>query len=361
MNNQKQYDLVIYIGRFQPYHIGHQATIMRGFTYSDNVLNLIGSSVGPRTIRNPWTYRERGDIIRNDIAPNLDHHKQFLHFAGLRDYSYNNNKWIQQVGEQVNNVVKQIKKQKGELFNTLAGKKFKVAVIGHDKDHTSDYLNFFPQWDYIEMEAFPSTEEVIDSTKIRQLMFSNQVSFTDGVVPGDYVRKFIKTKAFKELQKEWNYVENYKESWKAAPYEVNHNTVDAVVEQSGHILLIQRGGFPGYGLWAMPGGFLETTERVKEGIIRELREETKLKVPAKVLLGSMTHLDFFDDVARSTRGRTITFTALFQLDDAASLPKVKGRSDALDARWFSLAEFEEMQDVMFEDHYSIIKNMLAKA
>jgi len=352
--NTQQYDLVVYIGRFQPYHTGHKATIDYASTLSNNVLILIGSATRPRDIRNPWTYKERRNAIYNSSDGNL-------HFGPLKDYSYNDNKWIQQVGEQVNKTIKKIKNQKGELFNTLADKDFKVAVIGHDKDHTSKYLNYFPQWHYVEMKAFPSEDEVIDSTRVRQLMFSNQISFTDGVIPGDYVREFIKTNEFKELQKEWNVIQKYKKSWEAAPYNVNHVTVDAVVEQSGHILLIQRGGFPGYGQWAMPGGFLETNEKVKDGIIRELREETRLKVPEKVLLGSVTALDFFDDTERSTRGRTITFTALIQLDNAATLPKVKGNSDALDAQWFSLAEFEEMQSVMFEDHFSIIKNMLARA
>ena len=351
MNTQKQYDLVVYIGRFQPFHNGHKATIDYASTLADNVLVLIGSANGPRTIRNPWTYDERKEAIAQSCPS--------LWFDGLNDYSYNDNKWIQQVGEKVERIRQKV--WATHAFATTGRKEVKVAVIGHDKDHSSFYLNYFPQWEYVEMAAFPSKEETIDSTRIRQLMFSNQVSFTDGVIPGTQVRDFIKTKEFKDLQKEWNYVEKYKESWKGAPYAVNHVTVDAVVEQSGHILLIQRGGFPGYGLWAMPGGFLETTEKVKSGIVRELREETRLKVPAKVLLGSMTHLDFFDDVDRSTRGRTITFTALFQLDNAATLPKVKGRSDALRADWFSLAEFEEMQGQMFEDHYSIIKNMLSKA
>ena len=357
MNMQnKQYDLVVYIGRFQPDHNGHQATRIHARTLSNNVLVLVGSANGPRTTRNPWTYQERVDAI--DANTPFD-----LHFGPLNDYSYNDNKWIQQVGAEVNVTVARIKANaKDELFRKIkSGGKFKIAVIGHDKDHSSFYLNYFPQWEYIEMPAFPSVEETIDSTRIRQLMFSNQISFTDGVIPGSQVRDFAKSKEFAGLQREWIDNEDYKDSWKAAPYDVNHTTVDAVVEQSGHILLIQRGTMPGLGLWAMPGGFLETKEKIVDGIIRELREETKLKVPEKVLRGSMTHRDVFDDVERSLRGRTITHVGLFQLDNAATLPKVKGSDDAMDAKWFSLAEFEEMQGVMFEDHYSIIKNMLARA
>jgi len=349
--NTKQYDLVVYIGRFQPFHNGHKATLEYASTLADDVLVLIGSANGPRTTRNPWTYEERSQAIAKSCP--------MLWFDGLNDYSYNDNKWIQQVGEKVEKIRQNV--WASHRFATSGRKKVKVAVIGHDKDHTSNYLQYFPQWEYVEMAAFPSEDETIDSTRIRQLMFSNQVSFTDGVIPDTQVRDFTKSAEFKGLQREWNANEAYKDSWKAAPYPINHTTVDAVVEQSGHILLIQRGIMPGLGLWAMPGGHFETTEKIVDGIIRALREETKLKVPEKVLRGSLTHRDVFADVERSLRGRTFTHTGLFQLDNAATLPKVKGNDDAMDAQWFSLAEFELMQGVMFEDHFSIIKNMLARA
>ncbi len=357
-NTQYKYDLVIYIGRFQPFHNGHRAALDYASTLSENILVLIGSANGPRTTRNPWSYDERVASIKGTTNCNA----QNLFFGPLNDYSYNDNKWIQQVGLEIDSVIKTIKNFDREVFRIInSGGKMRIAIIGHDKDHTSNYLNYFPQWDYIEMPAYPSESETIDSTRIRQLMFSNQVSFTDGVVPGSQVRDFMQAESFTQLQEEWNANEAYKDSWKAAPYDVNFTTVDAVVEQSGHILLIQRGRMPGKGLWAMPGGHLETTEKVVDGIIRELREETGLKIPEKVLRGSITHLDFFDDIERSLRGRTITFTALIQLDNAAALAKVKGCDDAMDARWFSLAEFEKMQDRTFEDHYSVIKNMLARA
>jgi len=339
MNKKYEYDLVVYIGRFQPFHNGHRETVRFASTISKNVLVLIGSANDSTQLEN-------------------------LFFGGLNDYSYNDNKWIQQVGNEVAIIQELIMKSQEEynpVFRKLGNKEFKVAVIGHDKDHTSYYLNYFPQWKYVEMKAYPSESETIDSTKVRQLMFTGQVSFTDGVMPSNQVRDFMQTEEFTDLQKEWDYIEAYKKSWEVAPYESTFVTVDAVVEQSGHVLLIQRGGFPGKGLWAMPGGFLDPKERIKAGAIRELREETKLKVPEKVLRGSITHQECFDIVDRSLRGRTITHTFLFQLDNASSLPKVKGNDDAMDAKWVSLAEFETMQGVMFEDHYSIIKNMLSRA
>jgi len=345
--NDKKYDLVVFIGRFQPFHKGHRETVRVASNIANNVLVLIGSANGPRTIRNPWTYDERSDAIQSsfdDIS---------LYTDGLNDYSYNDNEWIQQVGEKITKTVQDIRLRDEKCI--------RVAVIGHDKDHSSYYLNYFPQWEYIEMPAYPEVGDTIDSTKIRQLMFTNQLSFVDGVVPGTQVRDFLKSDVFEGLQKEWDYVEAYKKAWKAAPYEPTFVTADAVVEQSGHILLIQRNGYPGKGLWAMPGGFVDPGEKLKNTVLRELREETRLKVPEKVLRGSIAHQDYFDDPNRSTRGRTITHAFLFQLDNAAVLPKVKGNEETQNIKWVSLAEFETMQGVMFEDHYSIIKNMLSRA
>lgn len=348
-NKNKKYSLIIYIGRFQPYHIGHLKTIEYAGTLSDHVLVLIGSANGPRTIRNPWTYAERVGSI-SDAVNQLDTVPQ-VHYEGLNDYSYNDTKWIQQVGEKVGKY-----SQRGD----------KIAVIGHDKDHTSSYLNYFPQWEFIEMPAYPAKGNTIDSTKIRQLMFGGQVPFTDGVLPKiaygtTQVRQLMENKVFTALQAEWDYIEDYKKRWEGTPYPVPFVTVDACVIQSGHVLLIRRGHQPGKGLWAMPGGFVNNNEHLQEAILRELREETKLKVPEKVLKGSIAGYHVFDDPERSLRGRTFSHTYFFKLDDASSLPKVKGSDDAAEAQWFPLTEFEKMQSIMFEDHFSIIQYMLGKA
>ncbi len=61
------------------------------------------------------------------------------------------------------------------------------------------------------------------------------------------------------MQRELEHVKAYKKAWEAAPYPVKHVTVDAVVEQSGHVLVVKRRAEPGKGLLALikdDGGFL---------------------------------------------------------------------------------------------------------
>jgi len=362
MKTKKEYELAIYIGRFEPFHIAHQKTVEHGFELADNVLVLVGSCNGPRTIKNPWTFDERKNMIE-ECFPEYDQ-LTHLFIEGIKDYTYDDNTWIRKVGEVVDNLVK----WKGINLR-------KIAVIGNDKDFSSFYLNYFPQWTFIEEPLFPPHGDSIDATKIRQLLFTNDVEFTRGVLPAPVYKfmvvgedvhgtleniGFIFKDEFKLLQKEWNYVQDYKASWAAAPFTPQFLTVDAVVIQSGHILLIQRGEFPGHGLWAMPGGFVEENERIRTAVTRELREETGLKVPVKVLNRAIDATEQFDAPGRSTRGRTVTQAYRITLDPTQSLPKVKGKSDAKCAKWIPLGKLESMENVMFEDHFYIIRNMLAQ-
>jgi bifunctional NMN adenylyltransferase/nudix hydrolase len=127
------------------------------------------------------------------------------------------------------------------------------------------------------------------------------------------------------------------------------------------VLLIERKFAPGKGLYALPGGFVDGSETIFDSCIRELREETKLKVPEKVLRGSNTYSKVFDAPDRSQRGRTITHAFLFELNDSEPLPRVRGSDDAASASWVSFAEIDRMPECFFEDHYHIIQHMIARS
>ena len=117
--------------------------------------------------------------------------------------------------------------------------------------------------------------------------------------------------------------------------------------------MIKRKAEPGRGLWALPGGFLnaDTDPSLQDAMIRELREETGIKLPVPVLVGSITDTHVFDAIDRSSRGRTITHCFKIQLPDG-ELPRVKGQDDAEKAKWIPIAEVR--RDQCFEDHYDLI-------
>lgn len=112
------------------------------------------------------------------------------------------------------------------------------------------------------------------------------------------------------------------------------------------ILLIQRGGEPFAGCWALPGGFLDETETLEACAARELREETGLEA------GSMRLFGTYSAPGRDPRGRTVTVAYWTRVEDSSDVP-VAG-DDAADCRWFAL---ERLPALAF-DHDTIIADAL---
>jgi bifunctional NMN adenylyltransferase/nudix hydrolase len=333
-----KYDYLIFIGRFQPFHTGHESVIRKALQLSDKVIVLVGSAYQPRTVRNPWDFNEREALMRSVFSD--EENRRILAFP-LLDQTYNNQLWIKSVQQLVAGVV----------HNKIASKP-KIGLIGHQKDSSSEYLNSFPQWEREEVENYKN----ISSTDIREAYF-NDGTILDSLSTNVAIEleKFKTTKAYEQVANEFHFVKKYKSAWDNAPYTPTFITVDAVVIQSGHILLIERKAQPGRGLMALPGGFLDANETLKSAIIRELREETRIKVPAPVLAGSITKTQVFDDPYRSARGRTVTHAYLIELK-GDKLPKVKGGDDASKAFWVPFAEVKP--ELMFEDHFHIVQAMV---
>ena len=113
-------------------------------------------------------------------------------------------------------------------------------------------------------------------------------------------------------------------------------TADSIVitrEDEPKVLLIQRGFEPFKGCWAFPGGFMNMDETTEQCAIRELEEETGLKVTEVHQIGAYSRID------RDPRGRTVTVAYLALID----VPKeVKGQDDAAKALWWPLAALPEL-------------------
>jgi bifunctional NMN adenylyltransferase/nudix hydrolase len=221
----------------------------------------------------------------------------------------------------------------------------------------------FPQWARAEVDSLPH----IRASDLRRGMFADGGTHFDSCadrLPSPvfaWLQAFRGTENWRSLEAEWRFVQDYRRTWAAAPYPPTFVTVDAVVIHSGHVLLVRRKHLPGKGLWALPGGFVEQDELIRDAAIRELREETRLKVPAPVLAGSIRASRVFDHPLRSLRGRTITHAFLLELTPTGEgLPKVRGGDDAERARWVPLFEFSRMEEQLFEDHFYIVNWFLGQ-
>lgn len=111
-------------------------------------------------------------------------------------------------------------------------------------------------------------------------------------------------------------------------------TVDAVIfgrdpdDEHVSVLLIQRNRDPFAGSWALPGGFLDLHETLEAAALRELFEETGIRLP------SLEQLRVFDAVNRDPRERVISVVHGAVVVRAEHVP-VAG-DDAGAASWFPL-------------------------
>jgi 8-oxo-dGTP diphosphatase len=112
-------------------------------------------------------------------------------------------------------------------------------------------------------------------------------------------------------------------------------TVDIIIIQSGKILLIKRGHPPYEGKWALPGGFMDMNETPEQAAIRELEEETGVKVK------SLKQFRTYGAIDRDPRHRTISTVYFAILDDNLRI-NTKAGDDATEAEWFSLDNLPEL-------------------
>lgn len=141
---------------------------------------------------------------------------------------------------------------------------------------------------------------------------------------------------------------------KAKAFALPYTTVDVVIfrvrDEALQVLLVQRPGdtaepFPG--LWALPGGFVDTARDpdLLGCAQRKLREKTGVRSPYLEQLGS------WGSAARDPRGWSATH-AYFALIASAEVPLAKG-ANAADVAWFPADQAKRRGPLAF-DHEHIL-------
>lgn len=359
--------LSVYIGRFQPLHRGHEEVIRRALANSDHLLIIVGSSNVASTVKNPLNGGQRRTMIADFIWKSADIANKSYTLTNVGDFPYSDSAWLGEIHRLVSLQCDDILRKTGEPPI--------VKLVGSDRDDSTWYLNAFPRWKLDLIDPFPEGGNM-NATELRHRLFSrelepNEVNETTFPELSEAVRAYLRgwmvtSNDYANLVEEEKSIREYKERWSNAPYAPTFLTADAVVIQSGHILVVDRGQRPGKGLRALPGGFVNQRERVRDAAVRELIEETGLKVPEPVLKGSIRATEVFDHPDRSLRGRTVTHASLIILDSTKPLPRVKGQNVPLSetggievvetsrAYWMPLATALREPETWFEDHWSIV-------
>ncbi len=343
------YDYAIMIGKYAPIHDGHVADIRHSLTMADKVIVVLGQCFEARTTRMPWMETERAYMIR--LAVN---HDPRVIVVESENFLYNDTAWMASIQDAVNQAIY----HDGKNPETAS-----VALAGMAKDNTSYYLNIFPQWSHDIMCGPHVVKDkgkdiILSSTFIRDKIFEGDIGYLRPYMDEkvqEYMKANLTNGFWTRLKADWHHEKNYSSQWGFGPFV----TTDACVIQAGHVILVERGGDYGAGYLAMPGGFLNRDEKIKDGMIRELREETELKVPEKVLRGCITDVRVYDDPFRDNRARIITHAHKIELNnDPNGLPKIKGGDDAAKADWYPISFVKENKDKFFSDHWHLLYDLI---
>lgn len=329
-----------YIGRCSPLHNGHCSVMLHAMKDCDLFIVLLGSSERSRSLRNPFTFNERKDMITQWLSSaNIDNMPKVV-ISSLRDYPHNDTLWFYQVQSVIEDTVKSV----------FGSEEVNITIVGSDRDDTTWYLHAFPQWDkeLVSTVRIPGIDD-LSATLVREALFSDDLKSISLGVPASTMRflsEFKKTPEYVVLQHWFFQNEAYKKAWEVAPYPPIFVTVDSVVVQSGHVLVVERGANPGEGLWALPGGFVKQRQRLRDAAVAEIIEETGLTLGTgkaaranteQTLKNKICVSEVFDDPNRSERGRTITHVFGIKLDDSKDLPFVKGQNVPIEDVAFNLS------------------------
>ncbi|WP_312567866.1 bifunctional nicotinamide-nucleotide adenylyltransferase/Nudix hydroxylase [Comamonas sp.] len=336
----------VLIGRFQPFHNGHLALLQQALQTAQQVVVVLGSAYQARSPKNPFTWQERATLIRMSV-PAADAAR--VHCVPVRDY-YDEPRWVQAVMAAV---------------HAQVPANARIALVGHFKDDSSNYLARFPGWELLSLPR----QGNFDGTPTRELYW-NLAELPDDqlwaqltpLLPmpvATWLRDWQTSNDYRAMRAEWRMISGYHAAWANAPYPPVFVTVDGLLLCHGHVLLIQRGHAPGQGLWALPGGFVEPRDTLWQSCLRELEEETALPLSASDLQSALQGVEVFDHPDRSLRGRTITHVFAFHVP-GTQLPAVQGGDDAAAARWVPLTALPDLETQMFEDHFHVMRRCLER-
>jgi len=337
------FDWAVCIGRFQVFHHAQLALLRRALELAPRCAVLVGSARQARSPRNPFTWDERVETIR--LALTGDERARVV-FAPLRDH-YDQRRWV--AGAQA-------------AVARLSGEpRARVVLVGHRKDPTSEYLDDFPGWTLHDM----GRQGELHGKALRAVLFTGDsieasLAAMHDQVPAstvDFLRAWAELPWLPRLRAEWRELTEEHAKWAGSPYPPVFVTVDAVIRANEHVLLVRRGRAPGRGLLAVPGGFIEQRETAYQSALRELEEETGLRLLPSDMEHALKDARVFDHPDRSQRGRVITHAFYFDLGPR-SLLDIRAGDDAEEAQWTPITQLLALEDQFHDDHFHILDAFL---
>lgn len=333
-------------GRWQIYHKGHETLMNTALAKFERVIVVIGSAYRSRNPNNPFLVDERQAMITSTLS---EADRGRVDFVGVRDY-YCDEKWVAAVIA----AVKQVRQGAGP-----------ITLIGFKKDDTGYYQDLFPEFGKIMVQQ----EHVIDATHLRDVFFegtdpdSRLAVLAPYVSPGviAYLQAWSRLPFYAQRVSEHKAAKAYRAEWGNGPFPTSDAVVTVTVNDVLHLLLEQRSGEGndcGAGLFNIPGGFLDPGERHYECAVRELDEETGLKLLPLTMRHALKSVKMFDHPRRSARARLITQVFHFDLGRMTHLPEVRPSKEALAVFWAPKHDLHQYVTNMLDDHDVIVDDFV---
>jgi 8-oxo-dGTP diphosphatase len=108
--------------------------------------------------------------------------------------------------------------------------------------------------------------------------------------------------------------------------------VGALIFDGNQVLLAERGRPPLEGYWSLPGGVVETGERLEDALVREVLEETGLIVTADEIA------TVFERIMRSNSGTCEYHYVLIDFYCTITGGELHPGDDSKSVRWFDLED-----------------------
>jgi mutator protein MutT len=113
--------------------------------------------------------------------------------------------------------------------------------------------------------------------------------------------------------------------------------VGALILDGDSILLVRRGKEPLRGYWSLPGGAVETGERLAQALRREVREETGLEVEVLQLF------EVFERILPDDAGAAQHHYVLLDYLCRVAGGSARAGDDAMDVRWIPRSELDRFE------------------
>jgi 8-oxo-dGTP diphosphatase len=128
--------------------------------------------------------------------------------------------------------------------------------------------------------------------------------------------------------------------------------VGAVVFEADCVLLVRRGKAPLAGEWSLPGGAVELGETLEEAIIREVAEETGLRVVPLQVVKAFDHID--RDAVGKVRFHYVLVDFLCRVDmhdgnKVLETVVLRHGSDVSEAQWVAVEGLRNSKEFRLTD------------